>query len=104
MFSVFRFKQELNSSSLKPRIRQELYINLMCDNKISFLKKHWDGKLYILINIILKCCVWFSINFCETEKLSCEVLCLGLLPTRHFLLWPAEWEHRPDASSLLSTP
>lgn len=104
MFSVFRFKQELNSSSLKPRIRQELYINLMCDNKISFLKKHWDDKLYILINIILKCCVWFSINFCETEKLSCEVLCLGLLPTRHFLLWPAEWEHRPDASSLISTP
>lgn len=85
MFFVFRFKQELNSSSLRPRMRQELHINLMC-NKISFFKEHLDDKLYILTNIILRCRVWFSINFCETEKLSCEVPGLGLLPAHHLLL------------------
>lgn len=112
MFFVFRFKRELNSSSLRPRMRQELHINLMC-NKISIFQEHLDDKLYILTNIILKSRVWFSINFCETEKLSCEVLCLGLLPAHHFLLpahhfllatflRAAEWDTNLTAGSLIS--
>lgn len=71
MFFVFRLKQELTSSSLRPSMRQEVHINLLC-NKISFFKEHLDDKLYIPTNIILKCRVWFSINFCEAEKLSCK--------------------------------
>nr|KAF6279306.1 hypothetical protein mPipKuh1_010372 [Pipistrellus kuhlii] len=107
MFFVFRFKQELTSSSLRPSMRQELHINLMC-NKIPFFKEHLDDKLYILTNIILKCRVWFSINFCEAEKLSCEVLCLGLPPAHHFLLdWqvdsgPLRGNANRTAASLIS--